>query len=64
MTVNKLFKILLLPYVYVVIIAMALGKKQSIVMMGNNLLNEYLFVLLCFVIYEAQVFVIAKINDR
>jgi hypothetical protein len=64
MTANKLFKIFLLPYLFSVLLAMTLGKQKTKVIFGDNLLEEYLFFLICILIYEAQVFVIDKINNR
>lgn len=64
MIANKIFKVLLLPYLIVVFAAMCMGDEKTKTIMGANLLGEYLFVLVCVLIYEAQIFVIDKLDNR
>jgi hypothetical protein len=64
MIANKFFKIFLLPYLFSVLLAMSLGREQVKIVSGNNMFEEYLFFLICMLIYEAQIFVIEKIENR
>jgi len=63
MIANKIFKILFLPYLIVVFAAMCMGSEKTKIIMGANLLGEYLFVLVFFILYELQVFIVSKLES-
>ena len=50
------FKWLFVPYFLVVLIAAILGKEQANIIMGNSLLNEYLFIMFMFIIIKNKLF--------
>ena len=63
MTINKIFKILFLPFLLSVLLAMVLGKEKAGAVLGNNIQDEYLFLFLCATLHEIQVFTIAKLHN-
>jgi len=64
MIANKIFKILFLPYLIVVFAAMCMGSEKTKTIMGANLLEEYLIVLVFFILYELQIFIVAKLENN
>lgn len=56
-------KWLFVPYFLIVFIAAILGKEQSNIVMGNNLFNEYLFIMSMFIIIDIQKIIINKISN-
>jgi hypothetical protein len=56
-------KWLFVPYFLILLIAAILGKEQSNIVMGNNLFNEYLFILSMFIIIDVQKIIINKISN-
>jgi hypothetical protein len=64
MIANKIFKVLLLPYLIMVFLAMCIGNAKTKTILGSTLLEEYLVVLVFFILYEAQVFIVAKLESK
>ena len=56
------FKWLFVPYFLIVLIAAILGKEQANIIMGNSLLNEYLFIMFMFIIIDIQKIIINTVN--